>query len=73
MTFRCRKHVSWEHLSDENLTLKTRGLLAYLLSSKFRNKFDAFVLAEKLPEGTTTIQTAIRHLLHHEYIEGFSK
>lgn len=59
-------------LQDEKLSLKERGLLAYLIFSRRSNEiFDAISLSNELPEGRNQISGALKGLRHKGYITFF--
>ena len=61
--------VPSELLNADNISLKAKGLYAYIQSRPYNWEFDAIKIASKIKEDEGSIQSAINELLRHRYLE----
>lgn len=58
-----------ESLQDENLSLKARGMLGFLLSMPEKWQFTISDITNRMPDGRHSVSTALDELEEHGYLE----
>lgn len=61
--------VPSELLNADNISLKAKGLYAYIQSRAYGWEIDAVKIASKIKEDEGSVQSAINELLRHRYLE----
>lgn len=61
--------VPLDILESDTLSLKAKGLYAYIQSKPYNWEFDSEKIASKIKEDNASIQSALNELIRHRYLE----